>query len=169
MLSSMSDPVPDAEPSAHREREPVLVSACLLGRECRYDGRSTKDKVLERELAARGLEAIAFCPEEHGGLATPRQPAWIEEGGAARVIAGEARVLTNDGTDVTGEFVIGAEGALAVCRAHGIRRAFLKERSPSCGVCRTHVAGVLVDGPGVTSELLARHGIEVNGVEGRRE
>ena len=155
-------------PAEQREREPVLVSACLLGRECCYDGRSTKDGVLERELAARGLEAVPFCPEEHGGLGTPRPPAWIEDSGAAAVVDGEARVLTESGLDVTGEFMIGAEGALALCRERGIRRAFLKERSPSCGVCQTHVAGRKVDGPGVTSELLARNAIEVSGVEGRR-
>jgi uncharacterized protein YbbK (DUF523 family) len=165
----MLDPVPDPTATKSSEREPVLVSACLMGLECRYDGRSNRDGVLERELAARGLEAIPFCPEEHGGLGTPRPPAWIEEGGAARVIDGEARVITNEGIDVSGEFMLGAEGALATCRAHGIRLAFLKERSPSCGVCQTHVAGRLVDGPGVTSELLARNGIEVRGVEGRRE
>ena len=147
----------------------MLVSACLIGRECRYDGRSTKDGELERELVSQGLEAIPFCPEEHGGLSTPRPAAWIEEGGAAAVVDGSARVLTENGLDVTGEFMIGAEGALAVCKAHGIRRAFLKERSPSCGVCQTHVGGKLVDGPGVTSEWLARNAIEVRGVEGRRK
>jgi uncharacterized protein YbbK (DUF523 family) len=149
--------------------EPVLVSACLLGQQCRYDGRSNRDGELERDLAARGLRPIAFCPEEHGGLGTPRPPASIEEQNASAVVDGTARVITDAGVDVTGEFMIGAEGALATCRAHGIRSAFLKERSPSCGVCQTHVAGKLVDGPGVTSELLARNGIDVHGVEGRRE
>jgi uncharacterized protein YbbK (DUF523 family) len=158
--------MPEADESSER---PVLVSACLLGQACRYDGRSNRDGALERELAAQGLRPVAFCPEEHGGLGTPRPPASIEERDAAAVVDGEARVVTDAGIDVTGEFVIGAEGALAVCRAHGIRTAFLKERSPSCGVCQTHVAGKVVDGPGVTSELLARNGIEVRGVEGRRE
>jgi uncharacterized protein YbbK (DUF523 family) len=148
---------------------PVLVSACLLGQACRYDGRANRDGVLERELAAQNLRPVAFCPEEHGGLGTPRPPASIEERDAAAVVDGEARVVTDKGIDVTGEFMIGAAGALDVCRAHGIRTAFLKERSPSCGVCQTHVAGKLVEGRGVTSELLARNGIEVRGVEGRRE
>jgi len=148
---------------------PVLVSACLLGQECRYDGRSNRDGALERELAARGLRPVPFCPEEHGGLGTPRPPASIDERGASAVVDGEARVVTDRGVDVTREFMAGAEGALAVCRAQGIRLAFLKERSPSCGVCQTHVAGKVVEGPGVTSELLARNGIEVHGIEGRRE
>lgn len=149
--------------------EKVLVSACLLGCECRYDARHNRDRVLERELAAGGLEAVPFCPEEHGGLATPRPPAWIERTGAARVLAGQERVLTDSGRDVTAAFVAGARGALETCKVHAIRRAFLKERSPSCGVKQTHADGKLVDGPGVTAELLLRHGIAVTGVEGRRE
>lgn len=147
--------------------EPVLVSACLLGRECRYDGSDNRDRHLERELEARGLRAVAYCPEEAGGLSTPRPPAWLETD-AAEVVAGSGRIVTEDGVDVTRAFLAGAQGALETCRAHGIARAFLKERSPSCGTCQTHVAGELVSGPGVTSELLAQNGIEVEGVEGRR-
>jgi len=148
---------------------PVLVSACLLGRECRYDGSQNRDRALERELESEGWEAVPFCPEEHGGLGTPRPPAWIEARGAEAVLDGEDRVLTDAGKDVTEAFVKGARGALETCRLHGIRLAFLKERSPSCGVCRTHVAGGVADGPGVTAALLAREGIEVRPVEGRRE
>ena len=157
----------DADPEL--ERVPVLVSACLLGRECRYDGSQNRDRALERELEARGMRAVPFCPEEHGGLGTPRPPAWIEERGAAAVIDGRDRVVTDAGVDVTAQFVKGAEGALATCRALGIAIAFLKERSPSCGTCHTHVGRGLADGPGVTTELLLRNEIEVRPVEGRRE
>jgi uncharacterized protein YbbK (DUF523 family) len=149
--------------------EPVLVSACLMGRYCRYDGRTNQDRVLEEELAREGLRAVPFCPEEHGGLSTPRPPAWISGGDAAGVIEGEARVRTDTGADVTRAYLEGARGALEQCRAQGIRRAYLKERSPSCGSAQTHADGKLVQGPGVTSALLAREGIEVRGVEGRRE
>jgi uncharacterized protein YbbK (DUF523 family) len=124
---------------------------------------------LEQELAEQGLLVLSFCPEEAGGLGTPRPPAWIESGGADAVLSGAARVLTESGADVSAGFRAGAEAALLTCRAHGVRRAFLKERSPSCGVRATHVGGALVEGPGVTAALLARHGIEVRGVEGRRE
>lgn len=147
----------------------VLVSACLVGRECRYDARANTDRALERDLAARGLEAVPFCPEEHGGLGTPRPPAWIERESAAAVLDGRDRVVTDSGADVTAAFVAGAEGALSACRTHGIVQAFLKARSPSCGSCHTHVANALVEGRGVTAELLHRHGIEVTSVEGRRE
>jgi uncharacterized protein YbbK (DUF523 family) len=156
-------------PAAQHHGEPVLVSACLLGRRCRYDGRANQDLVLERELARDGLRAVPFCPEEHGGLPTPRPPASIVGEGAAAVLEGSARVRTDAGADVTQAFLAGARGALEQCRAQGIRRAYLKEHSPSCGVRATHVAGELVPGPGVTSALLAREGIEVHGVEGRRE
>lgn len=146
----------------------MLVSACLLGRACRYDGRENGDAALARELAAQGAEPIPFCPEEEGGLGTPRPPAWIEGPSAADVLDGEGRVVTDAGADVTAQFLQGAEGALATCREHGIRRAFLKERSPSCGVCATHRNNECVPGRGITAELLARNGIEVMGVEGRR-
>lgn len=155
-----------AESSEPKER--VLVSACLLGTHCRYDGRENEDHALRRELESRGFEAVPFCPEEHGGLGTPRPPAWIERESAANVLDGKERVLTDAGVDVTAQFVRGAEGAAELCALHGIRRAFLKERSPSCGTCRTHAGGKLVEGPGVTTELLRRRGIVVEGVEGRR-
>ena len=139
---------------------PVLVSACLLGQECRYDGRHNESAALIAELKSRGETPVPFCPEERGGLSTPRPPAWIEKSGAGAVLDGESRVLTESGADVTAEFRRGAEGALRACREHGIERAYLKERSPSCGVANTHVAGKLVEGPGVTAELLKRNGID---------
>ena len=148
------------------DREPVLVSACLLGRACRYDGRSSLDPALAAELDEGRLEPIPFCPEEHGGLPTPRPAAWIEEEDAAAVIDGHSKVVDENGRDATDAFLAGARGALELCRERSIRRAFLKERSPSCGVQCTHVNGEAVAGRGTTTELLARAGIEVRGVEG---
>src|SRR5262245_29012211 len=95
--------------------QPVLVSACLLGRACRYDGRENRDRALERELAERGEIAVPFCPEEHGELGTPRPAAWIERTGAAAVLDGKERVLTEAGADVTRAFLRGAQGALETC------------------------------------------------------
>ncbi|MEX1025131.1 MAG: DUF523 domain-containing protein [Planctomycetota bacterium] len=147
------------------ERElPVLVSACLLGQACRYDGRHNLDGALERELAARGERAVPFCPEEHGGLGTPRPPAWI-----TRTEAGAARVVTAEGHDVTEPFHRGADGALELCRREGIQKAYLKERSPSCGVATTHVENLVTRGPGITTARLRAAGIETLGVEGRRD
>ena len=139
-----------------RER-PVLVSACLLGRRCRYDGRRAEDPTLAAALAERAERAIGFCPEEEGGLGTPRPRAWLE-GDAAAVLDGRGKVVDEHGADVTEAFVRGARGALAACREHGITRAYLKERSPSCGVRVTHVDGEAVEGRGVTAEVLAKGG-----------
>jgi len=150
------------------DHTPVLVSACLLGRTCRYDGRHNADARLERELAERGERAVPVCPEEAGGLSTPRPPAWLT-GSAAEVVDGDARVVTDTGRDVTDAFLAGARHALERAREHGATRAYLKERSPSCGACTTHANDALVEGPGVTTELLRRAGVEVEGVEGRRE
>ena len=144
------------------------MSACLLGCECRYDGRHNRDERLEHELQKRGEVAEPFCPEEQGGLATPRPSAWIERESAAAVLEGRDRLVTNEGEDVTGAFRSGAEQALARCRDLGIQKAYLKERSPSCGVKTTHVAGEAVAGPGLTAELLSQSGVEVEGVEGKR-
>lgn len=145
--------------------EPVLVSACLLGRACRYDGGHCRDEELSASLADEGLRAVPFCPEEHGGLGTPRPAAWIGERGAAAVVDGEAPMLTEAGREVTDEFLAGARGALERCRELGIKRAYLKERSPSCGVAQTHVDGALSEGPGVTTEVLRRAGIQCLGVQ----
>jgi uncharacterized protein YbbK (DUF523 family) len=147
---------------------PVLVSACLLGRECRYDGSHNRDGALERQLRHAGLRAVPFCPEEAGKLGTARPAAWIRGGSAADVLDGDARVVTEAGADVTAAFLAGAREALSTCRSQGIERAFLKERSPSCGVARTHADGALVEGPGVTAALLTRHGVRIEGVEGRQ-
>jgi uncharacterized protein YbbK (DUF523 family) len=146
-----------------RSRTPVLVSACLLGCRCRYDGSDNECVELRRTLEQRDEEAVSFCPEEEGGLATPRPPAWIK-GSAAKVLDGGGSVVTEAGVEVTEEFARGARGALAHCEERSISRAYLKERSPSCGVANTHVDGELVDGPGVTAEALQRHGVETFGV-----
>ena len=161
----MADPVGNPEAAT---REPVLVSACLVGRVCRYDGTHNADELLKQRLEEEGVEVVPFCPEEHGGLGTPRPPAWIEAEGGAAVLSGRSRVTTEAGRDVTGEFRAGAEGAAELCRRREIRRAFLKECSPSCGVAQTHVAGNRCDGPGVTTARLRLDGVAVEGVEGRR-
>ncbi len=132
----------------------VLVSACLLGQPVRYDGQSKG--IVSDWLTALGVEGrtLAFCPEVAGGLPTPRSPAERQ---------GE-RVLTASGLDVTTEFDRGAELALALCLAQGIRFALLKEGSPSCGSGRIYNGrfdGVSVTGEGKTTALLRRHGINV--------
>lgn len=132
----------------------VLISACLLGCACRYDGKS-KPHPLAQELARRGL-AVPVCPEQLGGLPTPRTPS--ERQGQ--------RVMMENGRDVTAEYRRGAEEALAVARLYGCQMAVLKERSPSCGHGEVYdgtFTGTLTTGDGVTAELLRENGIAVCG------
>ena len=132
----------------------ILVSACLLGCACRYDGQS-KPNPLAQELARRGL-AVPVCPEQLGGLTTPRLPS--ERRGE--------QVVMRDGRDVTAEYRRGAEEALRLAELYGCRAAVLKERSPSCGCGRIYdgtFTGTLRPGDGVTAEMLKAHGMQVYG------
>ena len=131
----------------------VLISACLLGVCCRYDGDSKAYPGIEQ--LARQHTLVPVCPEQLGGLPTPRPPA--ERRGD--------RVVTRSG-DVTEQFRRGAEEALKLCKLLGCEAAVLKERSPSCGrgaVYDGTFTGTLTPGDGVTAELLAAHGIPVYG------
>ena len=142
--------------------ELVLVSACLAGRACRYDGSSNRADAIGR-LVAEG-RAVLVCPEEDGGLGTPRPPAEIVGGDGHDVLDGKARVVTKQGVDVTAECIRGAELALAAARDAGAARAVLKSRSPSCGrgcVYDGSFTRTPTEGDGVTAALLQRNGIEV--------
>jgi uncharacterized protein YbbK (DUF523 family) len=150
----------------NHEHDLNLVSACLLGVACRFDGQSCPVPELN-DLAARG-KVVVICPEVAGGLPTPRLPAEIEGAFAGldgyAVLDGRTRVVRSDGRDVTTQYVRGAQAALALARQLGIQRAILKSDSPSCGAGRIHegkFAGKLVPGDGVTTALLRRNGIEV--------
>ncbi len=141
---------------------PVLVSACLAGCACRYDGSDNNNQHLLDLLS--GNEAVLVCPEEAGGLGTPRPPAEIVGGDGHDVLEGRARVLTEAGRDVTGEYLEGARRALESARRAGARTAVLKARSPSCGkgaIYDGSFGGRLSSGDGVTTALLQAHGIRV--------
>lgn len=140
----------------------VLVSACLLGIKCRYDGGSKSSSAL-LELAAKG-EVLPVCPEQLGGLPTPRIPCEICIGTGAEVLDGECRVFTSLREDVTDHLVKGAYETLKLAKACGVNRAILKSKSPSCGCGKIYdgsFSGSLIVGNGVTAELLLRNGIEV--------
>ncbi len=132
----------------------ILISACLLGTCCRYDGAS-KGQPLVKALAERHT-LVPVCPEQLGGLPTPRPPAELQ-GGAVR---------TRSGIDVTDQYRRGAEETLRLCRLLGCEAAVLKERSPSCGRGQIYdgtFSGTLTAGDGVTAELLTANGIPVYG------
>ncbi|MGN1030324.1 MAG: DUF523 domain-containing protein [Butyricicoccaceae bacterium] len=130
----------------------ILVSACLLGVHCRYDGGGATHPTVEQLMHIHHL--IPFCPEVYGGLPTPRTPS--ERCGH--------RVLTRDGADVTAAYEHGAREALALAQRFGCRYAILKARSPSCGsgiIYDGIFSKTLVEGDGVTAQLLKAHGIRV--------
>ncbi|MFH1142983.1 MAG: DUF523 domain-containing protein [Candidatus Eisenbacteria bacterium] len=135
------------------------ISACLLGVACRYDGRILAAETCYQDRAGERL--IPVCPEQLGGLPTPRSPAEIVGGSGKDVLDGSARLLTVDGADVTDAFLRGAQETLRICHRLGVREAILKSRSPSCGVGRIQRCGEVVPGDGVTAALLRREGIEV--------
>jgi len=142
----------------------ILLSACLLGKPVRYDGKSktlhnaTLDQLLSQD------RVISFCPEVAGGLPVPRATAEIQAGDGAAVIAKQASVKTQDGTNVSEYFLSGAQQALALCRQHEITVAILTESSPSCGSGRIYDGSFrrnAIPGKGVTAALLAQNGVRV--------
>ncbi len=139
-----------------------IISACLVGLETRYDGT---DELREELLRDGATIYIPICPEQLGGLPTPRPGAEIERGDGRDVLEGDARVLAEDGSDVTASFLRGAKEVLRVVRLTGAGKALLKEGSPSCGLNRIKRAGMDVSGMGVTAALLASSGIELEGIE----
>jgi uncharacterized protein YbbK (DUF523 family) len=137
--------------------EVYLVSACLAGENCRYDGKNCRDPSVE-EMVRRG-EAIAVCPEILGGLGVPRETCEI-----IRDEDGNAAVFSQSGKDCTKNFLKGAREALRIARENRITKAILKSLSPSCGFGKVYdgtFSGSLKDGNGVTAELLHENGIQV--------
>lgn len=132
----------------------ILVSACLLGVQCRYDGTGALTEGIKKLMEEHTL--IPVCPEIMGGLATPRDPA--ERSGD--------KVVTKDGADVTENYQKGAMETLKLAKLYQCSCAVLKERSPSCGCGRIYDGSFsrkLVDGNGMTAELLLKNGIQVKG------
>jgi uncharacterized protein YbbK (DUF523 family) len=139
---------------------PVLISACLMGLKTRFDGCDSYD---EEAVRAAGPCPVPVCPEQLGGLPTPREPALIEGGSGRDVLCGKAAVMDINGTDVTGAYVRGAVAVAHVARMTGARKAVLKENSPSCGVKTIYRGALLCRGEGVTAARLREMGIETIG------
>lgn len=130
----------------------VLVSACLVGVNCKYNGGNNyNEKIME--LVKNG-EAILVCPEQLGGLTTPRNPSEISNG----------KVIMNNGHDVTSNFNRGAKEVLELAKRLNIKKAILKSKSPSCGhglIYDGTFSGKKIIGNGITAQLLIDNGIEV--------
>jgi len=137
----------------------IIVSACLAGINCKYDGGNNLDQTVV-DLVMSG-QAVAICPEVMGGLPTPRV-------GAEGILdlEGKPKVVTKDGRDVTAEFYEGAEKALQIAQIIGAEAAILQPRSPSCGFGKVYdgtFTRTLVDGMGMTAQMLSEKGIPIFG------
>lgn len=138
----------------------ILVSACLLGVNCKYSGGNNYIEKIKKLI--NSYTVIPICPEQLGGLRTPRSPAEIENNSDMD----NRRVITNDGQDVTKQYEKGAEETLKLARLYNCEYAILKERSPSCGHGKIYdgtFSKTLIDGNGKTADLLINNGIQVFG------
>lgn len=133
-------------------KEKILISACLIGENCRYDGKNC----LKKDLLSlsKYYDMIPICPEVSGGMKTPRFPSEIKNGS----------VINSKGKDVTDFYHDGAYWASSIVRIYNIKLAILKERSPSCGVHLIHNGnfdGKVIEGKGITTQRLEKLGVKV--------
>jgi uncharacterized protein YbbK (DUF523 family) len=143
-----------------------LISACLLGVKCRWNGEACQNnqalELMKKEIL------IPVCPEQLGGLATPRPRQEINGKTGKDVWKERSRVITEDGKDVTEQFMRGAEETLKIARLYRVKEFIGKSRSPSCSCSRIYdgtFSGKLRDGRGVTAELLMKNGIKIKELE----
>lgn len=142
--------------------EMIIVSACLAGDCCRYDGGSNFHPAV-CEIVDRG-GGVKVCPEVQGGLPVPRPPAEIIGGDGSAVIDGKARVINREGVDVTEQYLAGAYEVLSVAEKFHVKKAVLKARSPACGFGQIYDGSFsrrLAGGNGVAAAVLARAGVEI--------
>ena len=135
----------------------IIISSCLAGINCKYNGKNNLHPCFEKLLQSG--KAVPICPEQLGGLCTPRNPAEI-----IKDSSGEIKIITNNGTDVTKEYFLGAKRALAIAKALNIKTAVLQSRSPSCGYGKIYDGSFskkLINGNGITAELFIKSGIKV--------
>ncbi len=140
----------------------ILVSACLAGFDVKYNGSHNLNEKIKKWFDEK--KAIPICPEVLGGLSIPREPAEIVGGEGEDVLDGHAKVITNNGIDVTEQFMKGANETLKIALDLNATMVILKERSPSCGSSMIYSGefnGNKRKGTGVTAALLKRNGIQV--------
>lgn len=140
----------------------IMVSACLAGRNCKYSGGNNRNEKIVRMMGEKDVDIIEVCPEQMGGLPTPRVPSEIRNG----------VVTARDGTNVDREFRLGAEKCLEIAMREQPDLIILQSRSPSCGVKQRYdgsFSGKLVGKPGVTAQLLMENGFKVVDIEDFQE
>ncbi|MBN1683914.1 MAG: DUF523 domain-containing protein [Gammaproteobacteria bacterium] len=141
-----------------------LISCCLLGIPCQYNGQLAVRQLQPELLAQLDCVLIPVCPEQLGGLSTPRKPCDIQFGDGFDVLAGNARVKSEDGEDFTEHFIKGAQNVLAIAKILKGDGVITQKRSPSCscaGVYDGTFTRHLIDGYGVTAALLKQNGFEL--------
>ena len=140
----------------------MIVSACLAGIRCKYNGKSNYKKEIA-DMVAEG-RAIPVCPEQLGGMTTPRVPCEISGGTGKDVLAKKCKVITKDGKDVTQNLIKGAEEVMKIALLIRAQKAILKGDSPSCSPDKIYngtFSKTKINGSGVTAQLLIDNGIEV--------
>ncbi|MGG3570940.1 DUF523 domain-containing protein [Bacillus gobiensis] len=140
----------------------ILVSSCLAGENCRYDGNNRFVEEIEQLIQQRKAKMV--CPELLGGFSTPREPAEIVGGTGEDVLAGSAKVIDKSGNDVTSQYIEGAKKTLTIAREMKAETVVLKENSPSCGSSMIYngtFTGEQLAGNGVTTALLKKEGFRV--------
>ena len=145
-----------------KKNEKILISACLSGVNCKYNGINKRNLKVEKIIQEN--DTIMICPEIMAGLGTPRPPAEITKGTGADVLNKKAKVLDKNGNDYTEKFIVGAKKALNVAKTLNIKKAILKSKSPSCGFGKTYdgtFSNKLIEGNGVTAEILSKNGIKI--------
>lgn len=133
-------------------KERILVSACLLGVNCKYNGSNNENQAVINYI--KDKEAIIICPEIMGGLCTPRDP--------SEVLGN--KVITNNNKDVTENFSRGAQETLKLAKLFDCHKAILKSKSPSCGSNKIYdgtFTGTIIDSDGITASLLKKHNITI--------
>lgn len=138
---------------------PRAISACLCGLACRYDGAALPPQ--RRPDLDADTCWIPVCPEQLGGLSTPRSPATFRGGDGGDLLDGTARLIDAEGRDVSAAFLRGAQETLLLCLCLGVEEVLLKANSPSCGLSQVHDQDGLREGRGVTAALISRHGLRV--------
>lgn len=133
----------------------ILVSLCLLGCNCKYNGGNNHNEALIKYLKQNDISFLPLCPEQLGGLTTPRPCAELQK---------DNRILTCDGKDVTEQFASGAEKTLEMVKQFQIKKAILKSKSPSCGFQKVYdgsFSGTLSKGDGATTKLLLEEKVQI--------
>lgn len=146
-----------------RNEKTILISACLLGLQCRYNAKAKPCQMVLNRLN-KGRRLIPVCPEQLGGLPTPRPACEMVGGTGIDVVNGTAKVMNREKEDCTQAFLRGAREVLKIAALYSAKEAWLMARSPSCGAGRVYdgsFSGTLTDGDGVCAALLKQNGISI--------